>query len=171
MIPPYTHGIFIGRFQPFHKGHYSVITDALREKLCTKIIVVVGSMQEKGTEKNPFSYFTRKKMILASCHELPVKVVGVPDHPDQDLLWVESVFGEIIREDPLFEKQSSILLVGEEWYAKLFEKKLTIKHVDRRLHISASRIREMITRSDQTWKALVPRGVVHVYETLKEGNL
>ncbi|MEM2947357.1 MAG: adenylyltransferase/cytidyltransferase family protein, partial [Candidatus Bathyarchaeia archaeon] len=34
-------GLFVGRFQPFHKGHLSVIEDILKE--VDELVIVVGS--------------------------------------------------------------------------------------------------------------------------------
>jgi len=55
--------LFIGRFQPLHKGHLF----ALRyiAKRSARVLVVIGSSQEKGTRKNPFSARQRKKMLEA----------------------------------------------------------------------------------------------------------
>ena len=47
-------GLYIGRFQPFHKGHLNVVEEALNH--CDKLIIAIGSAQEFGTEKNPFSF-------------------------------------------------------------------------------------------------------------------
>ena len=34
-------GLYIGRFQPFHNGHLSVVREALKH--CNNLIIVVGS--------------------------------------------------------------------------------------------------------------------------------
>ena len=57
----YNVGLVIGRFQPFHKGHEYMIRKAL--SLCKRVVVLVGSSQESGTERNPFNYQIRKEMI------------------------------------------------------------------------------------------------------------
>ena len=41
-------GLYIGRFQPLHIGHTSIISKMLDE--CEQVIVAVGSAQESGTE-------------------------------------------------------------------------------------------------------------------------
>ena len=57
----YNNGLLIGRFQPLHNGHVYMIRKAL--KICKTVTVFVGSSQEKGTFKNPFSYDYRKELI------------------------------------------------------------------------------------------------------------
>ena len=55
--------VFIGRFQPFHKGHESVVKEALKQ--AKEVIVVVGSSFEARTLRNPFTFEERKSMIKA----------------------------------------------------------------------------------------------------------
>lgn len=57
-------GLIVGRFQPFHKGHLSVIREALRQ--CDDLIVVIGSAEDSHTEKNPFTAGERYQMLLSS---------------------------------------------------------------------------------------------------------
>lgn len=53
--------LFIGRFQPFHKGHlYALKWIAARSG---KVIIAIGSAQEKNTANNPFSVKERMRMI------------------------------------------------------------------------------------------------------------
>lgn len=54
-------GIFIGRFQSFHKGHQSVIDQIIADGKTP--IIFVGSSQEFGTTKNPYHVQDRMKMI------------------------------------------------------------------------------------------------------------
>lgn len=57
----YDSGLIVGRFQTFHKGHQSLIETGLN--LCDRLIVLVGSSQESGTEHNPFNVATRMNVI------------------------------------------------------------------------------------------------------------
>lgn len=53
--------LFIGRFQPFHKGHLAAL-----KWICArsgKVIVAIGSAQASDEPKNPFSARERMKMI------------------------------------------------------------------------------------------------------------
>ncbi len=61
MFNKYNYGLVVGRFQPLHYGHQRMIDLALN--LCQEVIIFIGSSQESGTMKNPFSYDVRKKMI------------------------------------------------------------------------------------------------------------
>ena len=67
--------LFIGRFQPLHKGHLAALRHI--SKRAKKILVVIGSSQEKKTEKNPFSARERLAMMRA------VVVFPVPRLPEK----------------------------------------------------------------------------------------
>lgn len=53
--------LFIGRFQPFHKGHLSAVKWIAKRS--GKVIVAIGSAQEKNTPTNPFTLRERMRMI------------------------------------------------------------------------------------------------------------
>lgn len=53
--------VFIGRFQPFHNGHKSVIEQALQ--LTDRVVVVMGGHNSTRTTKDPFNSSERRAMI------------------------------------------------------------------------------------------------------------
>ena len=57
----YKCGLYVGRFQPLHVGHTSIISKMFDE--CEVVIVAVGSAQESGTVRNPFDFATRSRWI------------------------------------------------------------------------------------------------------------
>lgn len=63
MLKPYDCGLICGRFQTFHKGHESLVETGL--KLCDRVLILIGSAQESGTERNPFDVNTRTDVLKA----------------------------------------------------------------------------------------------------------
>ena len=61
MSNPYDVGFTLGRFQTPHNGHEKLFETGL--KLCDRLLILVGSAQECGTERNPFNIATRIKML------------------------------------------------------------------------------------------------------------
>ena len=61
MEKKYKVGLYIGRFQPFHMGHLSIVKRALKE--CDTLVIAIGSSQENRTKKNPFTFEERKAFI------------------------------------------------------------------------------------------------------------
>ena len=73
---PFKTGIVVGRFQTFHKGHEFIIDKAV--ELCENVGILIGSSQESGTLKNPFTYETRER-ILKTIYGNSVEVRPLPD--------------------------------------------------------------------------------------------
>ncbi|MCD6094801.1 NAD(+) synthase [bacterium] len=153
--------IFIGRFQPFHKGHLEAIRWILNKQ--KKISLVIGSIQEFSTKDNPFSFKERKKMIEDSLLTAGIrnyKIYGIPDFFD-DFLWARKIL-EITR----LNQNKVIVFTQNPWTKRCFEK----FGVQVRPHplffnrLSATQIREKINKRKE-WKNLVPKPV---FSFLKE---
>lgn len=63
-------GVTIGRFQPFHMGHATIIRN-LANKFNKVIVIVAGNTQDK---KNPFSYETRLELMKKSLPDVSGKI-------------------------------------------------------------------------------------------------
>lgn len=92
----YTHLVFIGRFQPYHKGHLKVIETAL--KIAEKVIVLIGSANSARNPRNPFTFDERKKMIEHSfLQEIPggtldrLIIKPLNDFTYSDAKWIANV--------------------------------------------------------------------------------
>lgn len=81
--------VFIGRFQPLHRGHCAVIKTALEQ--AKEVVVVVGSSFAARNIRNPFTFEERKAMIKAVFPSERVKVVPVSDYPYDDNKWVNAI--------------------------------------------------------------------------------
>jgi len=89
----YDNIVFVGRFQPFHNGHKSVIDYALT--LSERVTVVIGSHESPPNTRNPFSSNVRAEMIFRSYPELQGlgRIICMPqvDHVYNFDKWVASV--------------------------------------------------------------------------------
>ena len=85
---PYDILVFIGRFQPLHKGHQAVIDKAL--ELAEKVVVLIGSAGKARSIRNPFTYEERATMI-ASVYPQNVVCLPIEDAAYSDTLWVTNV--------------------------------------------------------------------------------
>jgi bifunctional NMN adenylyltransferase/nudix hydrolase len=56
--------VFIGRFEPFHRGHFAVVERAL--KLAQQVIILIGSANKPRTIRNPWTIAEREVMIRAA---------------------------------------------------------------------------------------------------------
>jgi bifunctional NMN adenylyltransferase/nudix hydrolase len=60
----YNLGVVIGRFEPFHNGHYELIKNALVNS--EHVLVLIGSAYRPRSAKNPWTASERATMIKAS---------------------------------------------------------------------------------------------------------
>ncbi|HPE61642.1 MAG TPA: bifunctional nicotinamide-nucleotide adenylyltransferase/Nudix hydroxylase [Thiolinea sp.] len=84
--------VFIGRFQPFHKGHQQVLLRALEQ--AERVIVLVGSSHQPRSIRNPWRYTEREQFIRAACPpEARERVIILPllDALYNDQNWIRRV--------------------------------------------------------------------------------
>lgn len=82
-MKPYDVGLICGRFQTFHKGHEKLVDTGLM--LCDRLLILIGSDQECGTERNPLNISTRTKMlkeIYGDCHN--IMIYGLSDMTNEN---------------------------------------------------------------------------------------
>ena len=102
--------LLVGRFQPFHIGHFKMIKKALN--FAETVLVLIGSANEPETERNPFSYKEREEMI-AHCFKngrlivKPIRDIKVGDN---------SIWGEFVLEETkkILGDYPSLYLSGQE---------------------------------------------------------
>jgi len=88
----YDYLVYIGRFQPFHNGHKTVIDAALKQ--AKKVIVLIGSDKQPRSLRNPFTFAERSETIYGS---VPMddhhRVITEPleDYPYNDSAWIAAV--------------------------------------------------------------------------------
>jgi nicotinamide-nucleotide adenylyltransferase len=152
--------LFIGRFQPFHKGHFKIITDALTKY--KEVIIGIGSSQYGNRSDNPFTADERKIMISKSLNKIGIKnyrIVLIPDihNPPK---WVDHVISIV----PDFD----IVISNNSFTKKLFlEKGIEVKKtpIYNKDEYSGKVIRKKII-NNKPWKDLVPIEVVDIIKDI-----
>ena len=94
-------GIYIGRFQPLHYGHISIINEGLKKE--DFMIIIIGSKNKKN-DRNPFSYDIRKNFITEYFGDKNYFVEGLDDY-DDDYMWIknlEEIINQIILNNNFF---------------------------------------------------------------------
>ncbi len=89
--------VFIGRFQPFHRGHAAVVKHALQQ--AEKVLILVGSSNRARDTRNPFTYDERCNLIFDTLNDSVsgvetsgrVSIMPLPDHPYDRTRWIETV--------------------------------------------------------------------------------
>lgn len=151
----YDVGVYIGRFQPFHFGHFHVVTQALR--YINHLVIIIGSADAARNIKNPWTASEREDMIVAA-----LSAYGIPDFrytilyvadDVSEAKWIANV------QKAVYESTSegeTVCLVGHEkdassYYVRVFPQ---WDFVDSGLHdqsskcLDATRIRKFFYEGD-----------------------
>ncbi len=155
-------GLFIGRFQPFHLGHFSVIEKALEE--VDHLIIGIGSAQYSHTKENPFTLKERTQMIHSALDEAEIAperfdIKAIPDiHNNPE--WPAHVRSIV----PHFD----VIYTGSDIVKELFTKhdNVEIKPVEFEHGISATEIRKAI-KKNKGWKEMVPDSSVEILNRME----
>lgn len=96
----YEVGVYTGRFQPFHEGHAECIKEGLKE--AQDLIIVIGSVDQPSTFKNPFSYKQRYAMIWNWLQDNGlsdrVTITYQKDDPLNDIRWARNLHSKAPRD-------------------------------------------------------------------------
>ena len=90
----YDLSVFIGRFQPFHKGHLHNVQEALA--VADRLVLIIGSSWRARSPKNPFSFEERAAMIRSDLSaggvdNQRVLICPVADYFYEEHQWVDDV--------------------------------------------------------------------------------
>jgi nicotinamide-nucleotide adenylyltransferase len=155
--------LFIGRFQPLHKGHIWAIKEIVKDS--DKIIIGIGSSTAKRSSTNPYSAKERREMIVQALKEEKITEYAIFDIPDArlDESWMETVNETI----PKFD----ILYTGSSTMRELFTRHgNVVKWLPRHENISATEVRLRIAKAME-WQHLVPKKVKDIIEAIGTNRL
>ena len=113
MLKPYDCGLICGRFQTFHIGHESLVDTGM--KLCDRVLILIGSAQECGTERNPYNIVTRMDMLKSIYGDRSdVMIYGLSDMTDENDIRPE--WGRYLLEnvDRYIYKAPELMIYGND---------------------------------------------------------
>ena len=147
--------LFIGRFQPFHKGHLEAVKMILNEN--DEIIIAVGSAQYSHKLENPFTAGERIVMIRKALENegIDLKQVWIIPIPDVHvhMMWVSEVVG--------YTPKFNVVYTNEPLTRRLFMEAgfdvRPIPFIKRKVY-SATEIRKRMIENGN-WEELVPKAV------------
>ncbi len=147
--------LFIGRFQPFHKGHLEAVKMILEEN--DEIIIAIGSSQYSHKLENPFTageriVMIRKALESEGIDHSRVWIIPVPDIHIH-MMWVSEVVG--------YTPKFDVVYTNEPLTRRLFiEAGFKVKAIPfiKRKTYSATEIRKRMIE-DQNCEELEPKAV------------
>lgn len=119
----FKNALLIGRFQPFHSGHLSMVRHGL--SLAEQLVIVLGSAYGNRTIKNPFTVEERMEMFKLSLpkeHYDRISFIPVRDYHYNDNKWCTEVRNKV----KTFAGKSDMCMIGypkdySSYYLYLFK--------------------------------------------------
>lgn len=166
---PYKLGIIVGRFQTFHAGHEEIIRKAIA--VCEQVGIFVGSSQESGTAKNPFSYEMResilKKVFGNVVNIYPLPDIGVGNNSKWGDYVLENVYNK-------FGKTPDLIVSGKEerrisWLDSDEGKRVAELYIAKTIEVSATQMRDYLINGElEQWKKYTNPNLWDKYDTLRD---
>lgn len=151
--------LYVGRFQPLHRGHIHSIKRILEE--ADELIIGIGSAQYSHTLENPFTCGERIEMVCRTVNDLsriiPIPVTDVHRHG----IWVAHLCNLV----PSFD----VVYSNEPITVRLFEEEgFTVRSIPfySRDVYNATKIRQKIIAGEE-WAQYVPENVFTFIKEIK----
>lgn len=172
-MKPYDVGLICGRFQTFHKGHEKLVNTGLM--LCDRVLILIGSSQECGTERNPLNINTRTKMLKTIYGDSPnIMIYGLSDMTNENDICPE--WGKYLLDnvDRYIYKNPEVMIYGNDesrssWFDKKDLKNTTELIINREeLPISATMLRNLMVEDNRKeWMKWVNQKLHKMYDELR----
>lgn len=170
---PYDVGLICGRFQTFHKGHESLVDTGLN--LCDRLLILIGSAQECGTERNPLNINTRTKMLKMIYSDNPnIMIYGLSDLTNEHDItpdWGKYLLGNA---DRYIYKVPELMISGNDeernnWFAPEDIVDMSQLIINRgRIPISATLVRKYMVKNDRKkWMSCVNPKLHKMYDEIR----
>ncbi len=157
-------GFYIGRFQPYHNGHHTVVETISRE--VDELVLGIGSAGDSHTAHDPFTAGERIMMITKAVREfertngLVTYVVPIEDL-DRNAVWVSHVRSMCPTFDVAYSNNPLVVRLFEEAGIEVRQSRM----FDRE-RLEGSDIRDSMIEGE-SWEGRVPDPVVDV---IRESN-
>lgn len=172
-MKPYDVGLICGRFQTYHIGHESLTN--MGTQLCDRILILIGSSQECGTERNPLNINTRTKMLKEIYGDSPeIMIYALSDLTDENDIRPE--WGKYLLEnvDRYIYKVPELMITGDDeernhWFAREDVVDMSQLIVNRgRIPISATQVRKLMVMDDRKeWMKWVNPKLHKMYDEIR----
>lgn len=156
--------LFIGRFQPFHKGHLEMIKKILKEN--ERVIIVIGSAEKNFIQNNPLTAAERFQIIEESLKEAKIPAEKYCIIPIRNVnnyaLWVNHINIYVPPYTRLYTGSKIVKACYQGKYFNTDENSKTgpeIIQLKRILGLSATKIRTALLKGKGWEKMLTPAAV------------
>jgi len=154
-------GIYAGRFQPFHLGHFEAIQHILGK--CDETYVLICSKKGDNPldDRNPFTYEERKDMMRFYSNKVHFRHIR---DQDNDSEWTDVI-------EVSMPKGRKVSFTNNPNTAKAFHQHgYEVQSIpEKQDGLNATLIRTKIIRNEP-WKQYVPHGTQEVVDSIQKGS-
>jgi nicotinamide-nucleotide adenylyltransferase len=156
-------GLFVGRFQPFHKGHLGAIKYSLKK--VEELIIIVGSAQLSHDTLNPFTAGERITMIKVTLKHEKIDdgryiIIPVPD-VNMHSIWFSGLKSYVPNFDVVFSNDPLTRRLGKEDGLRIEN----IPFIQREKYRSTEIRKRILINKD--WEDLIPVEVSNFIKEIK----
>jgi nicotinamide-nucleotide adenylyltransferase len=154
-----TRGFFIGRFQPFHNGHFAMV-ERIAEDV-DELVLGIGSAGDSHSTNDPFTAGERIMMITKALTDLDLVTYAVPiEDLDRNSVWVSHVQSMSPTFDVAYSNNPLVVRLFKEAGVTVRQSPMFNRAVFEGTEVRA----RMIEGTD--WEELVPDAVAEVIEEI-----
>ena len=152
-------GFYIGRFQPFHNGHLSMV-ELIADDV-DELVLGIGSADDSHTVRNPFTAGERIMMITKCLVDYDLVTYAVPiEDLERNSVWVSHVQSMSPDFDIAYSNNPLVIQLFGEAGVEVRQSPMFNREV-----LEGSEVRErMIDGGD--WERLVPAETIEVIEEI-----
>ncbi|QFU82894.1 nicotinamide-nucleotide adenylyltransferase [Natronorubrum aibiense] len=152
-------GFYIGRFQPFHNGHLSMVEQIAED--VDELVLGIGSADDSHSVRNPFTAGERIMMITKSLVEYDLVTYAVPiEDLERNSVWVSHVQSMSPDFEVAYSNNPLVIQLFREANIEIRQSPMFNRDV-----LEGTEVRERMINGDD-WEALVPEAVVEVVDEI-----
>lgn len=147
--------LYLGRFNPPHKGHIYALEYILEQTDIDEIIILIGSGEKAYSLKNPFTGGERLEMLTAIIRKhFNINLFYITAIPDinRNTIWAANVEDLVPSYEVMFTNNPLV----QQLFSNLGKKEVRKIPLNNREEFSGKVIRENMIKGEE-WKSLVPK--------------
>ncbi len=157
--------LYLGRFNPPHKGHIYAIEYILEQTDIDEVIILIGSGEKAYSLKNPFTGGERLEMVTAIVREhFNINLFYMTAIPDinRNTIWAANVIDLV----PSFEVVFTNNPLVQQLFSNLGKKEVRKIPLNNREELSGKIIRENMKKGDN-WRDSLPEIILPLIDQYK----
>ncbi|WP_267642490.1 nicotinamide-nucleotide adenylyltransferase [Haloarchaeobius amylolyticus] len=154
-----TRGFYIGRFQPYHNGHHSMVETIAAE--VDELVLGIGSAGDSHSTHDPFTAGERIMMLTKSLQEFDLTTYAVPiEDLERNSVWVSHVQSMSPSFDVAYSNNPLVIRLFEEAGIEVRQSPMFNRDV-----LEGTEVRERMIQGED-WESLIPDPAVEIIEEI-----